>query len=295
MTNTKFRKRALLSSVAMLLVALVALGSATFAWFAANPNASAFGLKLKTTAADGLVIRTETMSKWDHNVYLNAEQYTPEGETEPVWRSKLTAFDLQPASQSQTATSAATFKKVAAGASNAYDAKKGESVGTATVGYNGTKDVYAEKVYFRLSDGAASTTKKVYLTGVTIRANGSATMQNGIRVSVANKAGTLLYTGAIATGGAHKTLKDSVTTVDSTNGITDFDLAEFDPALATSVASNIEVTGLGALTSNADDLLNYVTVYVWLDGQDTIVASDNVGTVNAAAIIDSIQVDFTLA
>ena len=30
MTNTKFRKRALLSSVAMLLVALVALGSATF-------------------------------------------------------------------------------------------------------------------------------------------------------------------------------------------------------------------------------------------------------------------------
>lgn len=292
MTNTKFRKRALLSSVAMLLVALVALGSATFAWFAANPNAKASGLQMKTTAADGLVVRTDTDYLWSHDADL--------------YKDQATAFDLQPASQSQTATSASTFKQVIAEDSDDYAAKKGATVGGANIGGPSTVatssaastiatgDVYAEKIYFRLSDGAASTQKKVYLTGVTIRKNQDATMENGIRVSIANKAGTLLYTGALSTNGANKTLKDSLTTVDSTNGIAASDLVEFNPALATSVASDIEVTGLTALTSNAADLNNYVTVYVWLDGQDAVVASDNVGTVNAAAIIDSIDVSFTL-
>lgn len=56
MKNTTFRKKALLSSVAMLLVALVALGSATFAWFSANPTVTATGLSVKSSAADGLKI-----------------------------------------------------------------------------------------------------------------------------------------------------------------------------------------------------------------------------------------------
>lgn len=60
MTNTKFRKRALLSSVAMLLVALVALGSATFAWFIDDPNANAKGIKAKAQAATGLLIASDS-------------------------------------------------------------------------------------------------------------------------------------------------------------------------------------------------------------------------------------------
>ena len=56
MKNTTFRKKALLSSVAMLLVALVALGSATFAWFTANDTVNATGLAVKSSAADGLKI-----------------------------------------------------------------------------------------------------------------------------------------------------------------------------------------------------------------------------------------------
>ena len=56
MTNTKFRKRALLTSVAMMLVALVALGSATFAWFTANDSVTATGLSVTASTADGLKI-----------------------------------------------------------------------------------------------------------------------------------------------------------------------------------------------------------------------------------------------
>nr|WP_316621394.1 hypothetical protein [uncultured Ruminococcus sp.] len=56
MTNTKFRKRALLSSVAMLLVALVALGSATFAWFSTTNTASASSMTAKTNKASNILL-----------------------------------------------------------------------------------------------------------------------------------------------------------------------------------------------------------------------------------------------
>ena len=56
MTNTKFRKRALISSVAMLLVALVALGSATFAWFSTTNNATANNMTAKTNKASNILL-----------------------------------------------------------------------------------------------------------------------------------------------------------------------------------------------------------------------------------------------
>ena len=67
MTNTKFRKRALLSSVAMLLVALVALGSATFAWFTSSTTATAQGINVQTTQASELQI-SKTDLHWDTGV-----------------------------------------------------------------------------------------------------------------------------------------------------------------------------------------------------------------------------------
>ncbi len=47
---TKSRKKILLSSIAMLLVALVALGSATFAWFTVQKTVTADTMKVSATA-----------------------------------------------------------------------------------------------------------------------------------------------------------------------------------------------------------------------------------------------------
>lgn len=63
MKNTTFRKKALLSSVAMLLVALVALGSATFAWFSSNKTVTADGMSVKAAAAKGLVINKDNQAE----------------------------------------------------------------------------------------------------------------------------------------------------------------------------------------------------------------------------------------
>ena len=68
MTNTKFRKRVLLSSVAMLLVALVALGSATFAWFSVKQAADATGLSGGTTKSSSLVIKEAWGDDWANTI-----------------------------------------------------------------------------------------------------------------------------------------------------------------------------------------------------------------------------------
>lgn len=51
-----FRKKALLSSVAMLMVATVAVGSATFAWFTSSTTATAKDINVKTTKASELKV-----------------------------------------------------------------------------------------------------------------------------------------------------------------------------------------------------------------------------------------------
>lgn len=54
--KAKSRKRLLISSVAMLLVAMVALGTATFAWFTSSTTATASGINVKTVKSSELVI-----------------------------------------------------------------------------------------------------------------------------------------------------------------------------------------------------------------------------------------------
>ena len=54
--KTKSRKRLLISSVAMLLVAMLALGTATFAWFTTSTNPYADNFSAKTTKQSTLLL-----------------------------------------------------------------------------------------------------------------------------------------------------------------------------------------------------------------------------------------------
>lgn len=51
-----FRKSSLITSVALLLVAIVALGGATFAWFSAKSTAEVKNLSITSSAASGLLV-----------------------------------------------------------------------------------------------------------------------------------------------------------------------------------------------------------------------------------------------
>lgn len=61
------RRRVLISSVAMLLVAIVALGTATYAWFTTSTTTTANGLNVKTVKSSELVISDSTRA-WGQTI-----------------------------------------------------------------------------------------------------------------------------------------------------------------------------------------------------------------------------------
>lgn len=73
--KTKSRKRMLISSVAMLLVAMLALGTATFAWFTSSTVATAKGINVQTIKASELQISSATGS-WGTLVNYNVSNKT---------------------------------------------------------------------------------------------------------------------------------------------------------------------------------------------------------------------------
>ncbi|MGN0441493.1 MAG: hypothetical protein ACI4FO_02180 [Acutalibacteraceae bacterium] len=63
-TKKSFKKKALLSSLSMLMVATVAVGSATFAWFTSNKSVTADSMKVTAAAAQGLQITKDYAGTW---------------------------------------------------------------------------------------------------------------------------------------------------------------------------------------------------------------------------------------
>lgn len=68
--KTTSRKRLLISSVAMLLVAMLALGTATFAWFTTDTTTQAKGISVQTSKKSLLLVSSRT-SEWTDNLNYN--------------------------------------------------------------------------------------------------------------------------------------------------------------------------------------------------------------------------------
>lgn len=81
--KTTSRKRLLISSVAMLLVAMLALGTATFAWFTTSTNPYADNFSAKTTKQSTLLLSDSSRTGWtshlDYNVGNKTIMYPASG------------------------------------------------------------------------------------------------------------------------------------------------------------------------------------------------------------------------
>lgn len=64
MTNSKAIRRQLLAAIAMVLVAAVALGSSTYAWFVQSSKVSATNMQVQATAEGGIEISNSLKTTW---------------------------------------------------------------------------------------------------------------------------------------------------------------------------------------------------------------------------------------
>lgn len=71
--KTTSRKRLLISSVAMLLVAMLALGTATFAWFTTSTNPYADNFSAKTTKQSTLLLSDSSRTGWTSHLDYNVD------------------------------------------------------------------------------------------------------------------------------------------------------------------------------------------------------------------------------
>ena len=275
MKNTTFRKKALLSSVAMLLVALVALGSATFAWFTQNPNVEATGLQMTTEAATGLVAITKSEADamkttydkadakyWDHNVVLRAEG-TQDDKGNWTFATNDEDFNLQPVSGIGSAKFTTT-----AGTDDYYAKDSKAAVTNAE-----TSAYYSDIIYFKASNGT-SAISDIKLTAVEITpGNSDKDIKNAVRVEVIDANGDLVGTYGLDTAG--NVFYESTTKLSDT--AYEYEIAKGD--------NNTDVS-IGGIEAGKT---TFVTVNVYLDGEDSTCFSRNV---DAKQLISNVKLNF---
>ena len=273
MKNTTFRKKALLSSVAMLLVALVALGSATFAWFTQNPTVNADGLSLKATAAAGLQILSNSEKTLGDDVDVETtsnasaiDTTTPDGATLGT-----------PVSLDCSVTSAVTFRTTSAAIETNYAAIFDEDNNFAGTISDGTPD-FTETLWLRSSvdngEKVTITSASVTFTKAISNDNSHATkLYNAIRVTlVDNESGAVIGTWS-PDGIANKYL--------TSTGISDDDY--------TKAYGQGAVATISKQVGYSDNCS--VDMLVWLDGEDDVCHTSNVE--NMKDLVSSINVKFS--
>ncbi len=265
MKNTTFRKKALLSSVAMLLVALVALGSATFAWFTQNPTVNADGLSLQATASAGLQILSQSEKAkgkdYDVNTVINA---TAIGTTDPNGKTLGLPLSLN------CEETGAKFYTTQAALETSY-AKADDAI------ISSSSPEFSEILYLRSSieggDPVTVTSAKVTIYPSELADKDKATkLYNALRVTLVDDTNTVIGTWS-PDGIANKYLTATgVSTADYTKAYTQ---------------------GTSAVMSKSVgyDTNNYVTMIVWLDGEDEDCKTSNVE--NLKQLVRSINVQFS--
>lgn len=272
-TRLYTRKRALISSVAMLLVAMIALGTATFAWFVTNPIADATGLHMKTESGTGLLVMSDTVKDidsgaWSHNTYLNAKTTTSaKSATDDGGLVKLTPVSIS--NSEATGNSRDTLGPIYttdAKDTNDYKQDSAASISVANSGF------YSENINTKVVGGASQANIK--LTGLQFNVvDPTNKVSEAIRVAVIDTDGKIagiFATSATANGYiASQTYSDSNPT--------------YSPTVKSSTSNALN---LSAGVAKADGS-TAVRVIVYLDGEDTECFTEQV---TAAELINNLVV-----
>ena len=232
----KSRKKMLLSSIAMLLVALVALGSATFAWYVSNATVTAETTQAKASTADGLVIRKTTTDTWADSI-----SYTSDG----------AGKSLNPAAFDYTKTTTGTFNGMSAAKGTSEAVGTYSEAGTALTSWNAIKGVVAyDDFYVATTKGGATQAVTLTISGSTVAGTyiNVLVFVDGNLVGSVNSTDKATATGRTSAGAAGGTLTHTKLGVATTSF---------------NVSANTSATGVAQDGS-------HVEVIAYPDGEDAL-------------------------
>ena len=289
--NSKAIRKQLLAAVAMVLVAAVALGSSTYAWFVASGTVTATGMKVQAKSEGGLAIShggTAWGTSADGNAGTTASKLNPASTKDFTLWSTATALDPSKKDADQTTRKAVTLTQDDNGntttdngyvlarqflirSSNPSMLAKGLTVKSITVDSNKTgadgKPVFtmstALRVGLAFSNLPGTTTSKTMIVApVTVTTNTQGDKANQPTTS-------------------YKFYKDASDTTGA------------DVTLTTIGDSGAEVVASDVTIPNGTSSAIQVVVYVWIEGEDNNLYSDNFHVEDLSVTVEFESKDFS--
>ncbi|MBU5461118.1 hypothetical protein [Lachnoclostridium sp. MSJ-17] len=253
---TKSRKKILLSSIAMLLVALVALGSATFAWFTVQKTVTADTMKVSATAKKGIEITIDNGA----TVTSATKRYTvAELALQPVsWISDKDVTGMIP--NGDVTNSDGTY-------SGTYKSAGSVPAAVSTSGSEGVS-TDANSTYFRVYRVGVRSAQNSDNTYTPHTLSATVTISAGDTTDATNYARVALCKG---------------TTVLSTYSDTALTATTNKPINASGTATGVATVASGTATTDATHLktdnagtIEYYDLVVWFEGTDSDCKDSNV-------------------
>ena len=262
MKTKNMRKKALLASVAMLLVAVVALGGATYAWFTTNSSVTAQGVNLASAKAANLFLNTKkTAGNIPEGVSTGeaSEQY-------PAWAETITLASPEGTLQPNSSNDGTDFYRISGLTSDGLG------------GYTVT-DLTKDKTGVATIEFAIMSGKDNTRVGLTIgydSDNSNSNMYSSLRIAVKignnnvaiySPSGNNSYAidAAVLEGDDDAKYLGTATLENFYNHTTIQGITFAQPTLATASTALTAASGDNALKANTPQV---VTVLVWMEGQD---------------------------
>lgn len=258
--NSKAIKKQLLAAVAMVLVAAVALGSSTYAWFVASGTVTAEGMKVQARAEGGLAIRWagETSELWATSASAKmetAQKLLPASTADLAKWTYAKALDASK-SDADTKTYADVTKVVYGGESGAFK----------------TNDYVVMQPFEVRSTSESKLAKGLYVSGVTVDRAQHKDLDPALRVGVrmVSASGDVTAKYIYAPIDGHS---DSYSWKDASNG---------------NNATDVALEPIGDGTNGKSQLASSTTpipfdkgqavkvqVFIWYEGEDATLFSNN--------------------
>lgn len=275
--KTNAKKRMLVSSVAMLLVAMIALGTATFAWFTSSTTAKADGINVKTIKSSELVI-SKLNKDWGTQVKYNYG-YDAEGNDTgaqtllPVSSADGTNWYTAEAASKSSYAAKTDAKATQITSKNGYYFAEQLNVKN-----NGEADVENVTINFTLGTDSKNPTKTGYYRIALVPVSDSDDNTDALPSAAANFFATTTpegqtipvltnIFGAPDSKGYQALTGEIVTTNLST---------KVQPNSATSVTIGT-LKGKDAVLATGEKNAAYYNLYVWFEGQDEDCLDANAG------------------
>lgn len=248
--KTNAKKRMLISSVAMLLVAMLALGTATFAWFTQDTSTTASGIAVQTTKKSLLLVSSRT-SGWVDNLNYRFGTNDAKNTLQPA--SSYDGVNWYKAQATNGLSGAATSgDKITSSEAENYVFSN-----MLNVKNTGAEPATNVTISATISENAV-TNGKNYLRVALVPSNcTSDNARNTATVNSADEFRDNIY-GATASDGAKPVVYVGDSTNDTTGTI---------KAADTAVSTQGSTISLNIGTLNQDQA-EYYMLFVWFEGQD---------------------------